>query len=90
MFCPIFAEILATFSRIGQEKIMANPKKRRTKSAAGRNRSHLALKSKTLNKCPKCGLALRPHTACAFCGTYKGRAVIAVKGKTAKKKTEKK
>jgi large subunit ribosomal protein L32 len=64
---------------------MANPKKRRTKSAVGKNRSHLALTKKTLNKCPKCGTALRPHVACAFCGTYKGRTVIKVKGKTAKK-----
>jgi large subunit ribosomal protein L32 len=65
---------------------MANPKKRRTKSAVGKNRSHLALQPKTLNKCQKCGSALRPHTACIFCGHYKGRAVIKVKSQAAKKK----
>jgi large subunit ribosomal protein L32 len=65
---------------------MANPKKRRTKSAVGKNRAHLALKKVTLNKCHKCGQALRPHQACAFCGNYKGKEVIKVKIKKAKAK----
>ena len=63
---------------------MANPKKRRTKSAVGKNRAHLALKKVTLNSCPQCGQAIKPHTACAFCGTYKGRETVKVK--VAKKK----
>ncbi|MEI7452181.1 MAG: 50S ribosomal protein L32 [Candidatus Falkowbacteria bacterium] len=62
---------------------MANPKKRRTKSAVGKNRSHLALKPVTLNVCPKCGKAVKPHTACSFCGSYKGRVVVAIKVKKA-------
>ena len=67
---------------------MANPKKRRTKSAVGRNRAHLALKKSTLNSCSKCGKAVKPHTACSFCGSYKGKVVLKVKGvkKTTKKK----
>ncbi|PIT95321.1 50S ribosomal protein L32 [Candidatus Falkowbacteria bacterium CG10_big_fil_rev_8_21_14_0_10_39_9] len=65
---------------------MANPKKRRTKSAVGKNRAHLALTAKTLNKCPKCGLAVQPHSACKFCGTYKGKAVLKVATKTTKAK----
>lgn len=67
---------------------MANPKKRRTKSAKGKGQAHLALKKKTLNKCPKCGQSVKPHTACAFCGSYKGRAVLKTKGKKAKAKKE--
>ena len=59
---------------------MANPKKRRTASAARRNRSHLALSKKTLNACPKCDTALKPHHACTFCGSYKGREVVKTKG----------
>lgn len=58
---------------------MANPKKRRTKSAVGKNRAHLALTGKTLNKCPKCGTAVLPHSACEFCGSYKGKTVLKVK-----------
>ena len=64
---------------------MANPKKQKTHSKTHMGRAHLALKKKTLNKCPKCGKAILPHTACDFCGTYKGREVIEVKSTTAKK-----
>jgi large subunit ribosomal protein L32 len=61
--------------------------KKRTKSETRGRRSHHALKAKTLVKCPQCGQMALPHTACAFCGTYKGRQVIKVKtagAKTAK------
>ena len=68
---------------------MANPKKRRTKSAVGRNRAHLALARKTLNKCPKCGVAVKPHTACNFCGNYKGKVVLKIKSKSNKNKKKK-
>lgn len=34
---------------------MANPKKRKSKSAVRTNRAHLALTKVTLNKCPQCG-----------------------------------
>lgn len=64
---------------------MANPKKQKTHSKTHMGRAHLALKKKTLNKCPKCAKAILPHTACDFCGTYKGREVIEVKSKVAKK-----
>lgn len=64
---------------------MANPKKRRTKAAVGKNRAHLALKPVALNTCPKCGKAKKPHTACEFCGEYKGRAVVKKAAPKAKK-----
>jgi large subunit ribosomal protein L32 len=58
--------------------------KKRTSASTGRRRAHLALKSKTVNKCPKCGKAVQPHRACAFCGTY--RMMETLKLKTKKKK----
>jgi len=58
--------------------------KKRTKSATQNRRSHHALKGKTLNKCPKCGKAVQPHRACAFCGSY--RFMETVKVKQVKKK----
>ena len=64
---------------------MANPKKQKTYSKTRKGRSHLALKRKTLNKCSKCGQAVLPHTACAFCGSYKGKEVIDVEKKDIKK-----
>lgn len=67
---------------------MANPKKRKSKSAVRTNRAHLALSKVTLNKCPQCGKAKQPHNACAFCGYYRGRKVLQVEtpAKTVKAK----
>ncbi|MCX6793461.1 MAG: 50S ribosomal protein L32 [Candidatus Falkowbacteria bacterium] len=58
--------------------------KKRTKSSTNRRRAHLALKPKTVNKCPKCGKTIMPHRACAFCGNY--RFMETVKPKAIKKK----
>jgi len=69
---------------------MANPKKRKTHSATHKGRSHLALKKIVLNKCPKCGQAVKPHTACLACGNYRGRIVRIIKIKAGKKSTTKK
>jgi len=71
---------------------MGLPGHRRTSGDKRRNQTHLALKEKSMGKCPKCQKAVVPHRACAFCGTYKGRAVIAVDKRTArsKRKTGKK
>jgi large subunit ribosomal protein L32 len=63
---------------------MSVPKKRRTKSSVGRRRSHHSLSKLTLNKCSKCGKAVKPHTACSFCGAYKGRVVRKTKDKKKK------
>lgn len=65
---------------------MANPKKQKTHAATHKGRAHLALKKKVLNKCPKCGQAVKPHTMCAVCGSYRGKEVVKVKLKTAAKK----
>lgn len=65
---------------------MANPKKRKTHSATHKGRAHLALKKKVLNKCPKCGQAIKPHNACGACGSYRGREIRKIKIKAAKKK----
>ncbi|MDP2944723.1 MAG: 50S ribosomal protein L32 [bacterium] len=65
---------------------MANPKKRKTHSGTRKSRSHLALKKIVLNKCPKCGQAVKPHTACALCGSYKGKEIRKIKVKAVSKK----
>lgn len=66
---------------------MSVPKKKRTKGSVRQRRSHHGLKGITLTKCSKCGKAIKPHAACEFCGTYKGREVVKVE---TKKKVEKK
>lgn len=63
---------------------MANPKKRKSRSAVRTNRAHQALEKTTLDKCPQCGKAKRPHTVCTFCGTYRGRQVLKTAVKTTK------
>jgi large subunit ribosomal protein L32 len=64
---------------------MSVPKKRKTRSSVGQNRSHLALKPKTLASCSKCGQAILPHSACGFCGNYKNKTVLKVESKKTKK-----
>ena len=69
---------------------MGLPSKRRTKTSKRDRASHFALKPAALSKCAKCGKPVRPHVACAFCGTYRGRQAIAikVKAKTTKQKAQ--
>jgi large subunit ribosomal protein L32 len=65
---------------------MPVPAKRRSRSKGRRNRAHQSLKKIKTNKCPKCGQVILSHSACGFCGTYKGREVIKIKTKIKKKK----
>lgn len=65
---------------------MGLPGHRRTSSDKRKRSAHFALTATAINACPKCGKAVRPHRACAFCGTYKGRQVIKIDKKLNKKK----
>lgn len=64
---------------------MSVPAQRRTSSSARRRRSHNALKKVELVKCSKCQKPVKPHQACSFCGTYKGKEVLKIKAKETKK-----
>lgn len=57
---------------------MGLPGHRRTSSDKRKRSAHFGLKELNAQKCPKCGKAILPHRACAFCGTYKGRQVLNV------------
>ncbi len=54
---------------------MGLPGHRRTSSDKRRRAAHFALSASAQTTCPKCGKTIRPHRACAFCGTYRGRQV---------------
>jgi len=64
---------------------MGLPGHRRTSSDKKKRAAHFALKATPVNACPKCGKAVSPHRACAFCGTYKGKQVVKVEKKLKKK-----
>jgi len=55
-----------------------------------RRRSHLALEQQTLRACAQCGKASRPHTACKYCGYYKGKEVVNVLARQVKKAEKRK
>ncbi len=57
------------------------PKRKITKTARNKRRSHLALKAPNLVECPQCHALRLPHTACPSCGSYKGVEVYEVEKK---------
>ena len=57
---------------------MAVPRKRKSKSRRGQQRSHDALTAPTISRCSHCEAPKLPHRVCSACGHYAGRAVIAV------------
>ena len=61
---------------------MAVPFRRTSKTKKRMRRTHLKKEVGTLTKCPKCGATIQSHRACAKCGFYKGREVIAVNADT--------
>jgi len=58
---------------------------RHTRSQRGNTRSHHALVSPSLTLCKECGSPKAPHSVCVVCGKYKGRQVVDVHSKLAKK-----
>jgi len=58
---------------------MAHPKRRTSKSKRDMRRSHHAIEGVALAVCSNCGTTHKAHNACAECGYYRGRQVIAVK-----------
>jgi len=55
---------------------MAVPFRRTSKTKKRMRRTHLKKEVGALTKCPKCGVALRPHRACTKCGYYKNEVVV--------------
>ena len=69
---------------------MTAPKSRGTKSKRDKKRLHIVLKKPNLVKCKKCNKSILSHTVCPFCGYYKGRQVLDILSKKAKKEIQKK
>ena len=57
---------------------MGVPKKRTSKMRRNRRRSaNFKLTKVSVGTCPNCKEPILPHSACAACGHYRGREVIA-------------
>jgi large subunit ribosomal protein L32 len=69
---------------------MAEPKKRHTSTRSGNRRSHLAIKSKSLQNCPKCNEKIIPHRVCKNCGYYNGIDILELERKEKEKKERRK
>ncbi len=69
---------------------MAVPKKRTPSARRDRRRSHLALHLAHLAKCPQCQGPVQPHRVCPQCGFYKGKDVLKIEARKARKAAKKK
>jgi len=63
---------------------------RHTRSHTANRRSHHALVAQSLTLCESCGSKKQKHAVCKTCGKYKGRDVIDMVKKTARKAAKKK
>lgn len=61
---------------------------RHTRAHTANRRSHHALKGPRLSKCANCGAMGLPHRVCAVCGQYRGRVVLDMAARAAKKATK--
>ncbi len=63
---------------------------RHTRSQRGNTRSHHALVASSVTLCKECGSPKLPHAICKVCGKYKGKQVVDVHAKIAKKEKKNK
>lgn len=59
---------------------MAVPQRKISKSRKNMKRSHDAMSTPSLGRCPRCGQAAKPHCVCNNCGHYRGRQVVDKEG----------
>jgi len=64
---------------------MGLPSKKRTPRSKRDRNSHAALKTVSAAKCESCGTPTLPHRACRACGSYKGRKVVNVEKRVARR-----
>jgi len=65
---------------------MGLPTKKLCKSRGRVRRAAFKLGTGQISVCPKCKKPVKPHHACAKCGTYRSKEVIKIKFKHLKKK----
>lgn len=56
---------------------MAVPKRKKSRSRTRHRKAQwMKTTAPTITRCTQCHSPVRPHTACAVCGTYRGRQVL--------------
>ena len=55
---------------------MAQPRSNHSRARRDKRRSHLALKTPNVIKCPNCAKPTQAHRVCPECGFYKDRQVL--------------
>jgi len=65
---------------------MALPKRRHSKTRGRKRRTFWKVSRPGLAACPQCKTPKPTHTVCPVCGYYKGKQVVEIKEKKAKKK----
>jgi len=68
---------------------MSVPKQRHTKGRRDRRRVRFVIETKNLIACSHCKKMTKPHEMCLYCGFYKGKEVVDMSKKKAKKKPKK-
>ena len=63
---------------------------RHTRAHTGNRRSHHALQEPRLSKCENCGALHLRHHMCASCGKYRGKLVLDITAKAAKREAKRK
>lgn len=64
---------------------MSVPKKKISKTRTRSRRAHHAISTPASAECTACGAVIQPHRACLSCGMYRGKKVMNVKSRAAKK-----
>lgn len=65
---------------------MSVPKQRHTKGRRNRRRANIKINPKKFITCSQCKKNIKRHSACPYCGYYKGKKVLNIKQKAKKKK----
>ncbi|MBD3162267.1 MAG: 50S ribosomal protein L32 [Candidatus Eisenbacteria bacterium] len=54
---------------------MALPKRRHSSTRRKKRRANWKLSPPSINRCPSCGAARRPHRVCPSCGHYRDELI---------------
>lgn len=67
---------------------MPVPKRKRSKARRDKRFANKGIKPAAITHCDSCTAPLATHVACAACGFYKGRKVLATKAERGVKRVE--